>query len=140
MKTGSEDDMTKLTLSHITTAETRAGASMRAMARALCCAGALALGGCAYYPYPVPAPAAVPANYDRSFSAASGAMRDQGLSISVEDRGSGTIVGSPGAGTVTATISRQGDGSVRVQFDGAGLRDAGLLQQVSRSYDARMGR
>ncbi|MEJ8850858.1 hypothetical protein [Variovorax rhizosphaerae] len=137
---GSEDEMTGFMLRHITPVEARARASTMAVARALWCAGALALGGCAYYPYPVAAPVAAPANYDRSFSAAAGAMRDQGLSISVEDRGSGTIVGSPGAGTVTATISRQGDGSVRVQFDAAGLRDPGLLQQVSRSYDARMGR
>jgi len=119
-----------------------AGAPTRAVARALCCAGALALAGCAYYPYPYPAPVpvAAPANYDRSFSAAADAMRDQGLAISAEDRANGTIVGRQGAGTVTATIRRQGDGSVKVQFDAAGPRDPALLDRVSRSYDARMGR
>jgi hypothetical protein len=67
-------------------------------------------------------------------------MRDQGLSISVEDRSSGTIVGKIESGTVTATVRQQADGSVRVQFDASGLRDPGLIDRVSRSYDARMGR
>jgi hypothetical protein len=101
----------------------------------------LALSGCTYY---VPPPGTVvpgaPASFDRSFSAASGAMRDQGLSISVEDRSSGTIVGKIESGTVTATVRQQADGSVRVQFDASGLRDPGLIDRVSRSYDARMGR
>lgn len=101
----------------------------------------LALSGCTYY---VPPPGTVvpgaPASFDRSFSAASGAMRDQGLSINVEDRSSGTIVGKIESGTVTATVRQQADGSVRVQFDANGVRDPGLIDRVSRSYDARMGR
>jgi len=101
----------------------------------------LALSGCTYY---VPAPGTVvpgaPASFDRSFSAASSAMRDQGLSISVEDRSSGTIVGKIESGTVTASVRQQADGSVRVQFDASGVRDPGLIDRVSRSYDARMGR
>jgi len=100
----------------------------------------LALSGCAYY---VPAPTVVPgapASFDRSFSAASGAMRDQGLAISVEDRSSGTIVGKAQTGTVTASVRQQADGSVRVQFDASGLRDTDLINRVSRSYDQRMGR
>ena len=101
----------------------------------------LALSGCTYY---VPAPGTVvpgaPASFDRSFSAAAGAMRDQGLSISVEDRSSGTIVGKVESGTVTASVRQQADGSVRVQFDASGVRDPALIDRVSRSYDARMGR
>ena len=76
----------------------------------------------------------------RSFSAAAGALRDQGLTISVEDRSSGTIVGNLGGGTLTASVRQQADGSVRVQFDAAGARDPGLIDRVSRSYDSRMGR
>jgi len=101
----------------------------------------LALSGCTYY---VPAPGTVvpgaPASFDRSFSAAAGAMRDQGLAISVEDRSSGTIVGKVESGTVTASVRQQADGSVRVQFDASGVRDPGLMDRVSRSYEQRMGR
>lgn len=102
---------------------------------------ALQLSGCTYY---VPAPGTVvpgaPARFDRSFSAASGAMRDQGLSLSVEDRSSGTIVGKIESGTVSATVRQQAEGSVRVQFDASDVRDPGLIDRVSRGYDARMGR
>ena len=108
------------------------------LARAASCAAALTLSGCAYYGYPVPTSA--PASFDRSFGAAAGAMRDQGLAISVEDRSSGTIVGRIGGGTVTASVRQQADGSVRVQFDATGSRDPALIDRVSRSYDSRMGR
>ncbi|HEX6019996.1 MAG TPA: hypothetical protein VFZ28_18015 [Burkholderiaceae bacterium] len=105
-------------------------------------AAALALPACTYY---VPAPTTTvvpgaPASFDRSFSAASGAMRDQGLTIASEDRNSGTIVGRIEGGTLTANVRQQADGSVRVQFDASGVRDAGLIDRVSRSYDRRMGR
>jgi len=100
---------------------------------------AAALSACTYY---VPAyPAGAPANFDRSFSAASGAMRDQGLAISVEDRSAGQIVGAvAGGGMVTANVRTQGDGSVRVQFDSRDVQDPTLIDRVSRAYDARMGR
>lgn len=112
------------------------------MAGAIAAAVALAASGCTYY---VPAPTTTvvpgaPASFDRSFSAASGAMRDQGLTISSEDRNSGTIVGRIEGGTLTANVRQQADGSVRVQFDASGVRDAGLIDRVSRSYDRRMGR
>jgi hypothetical protein len=102
------------------------------------CAAVLALSGCYYVPpaYPVQ----VPASFDRSFAAASGAMRDQGLAVNVEDRGSGTIVGTLGGATVTANVRQQADGSVRVQFDANGPRDPALIDRISRSYDGRMGR
>ena len=108
-------------------------------ALAASCAATLTVAGCAYYPYPVATSA--PASFDRSFGAAAGAMRDQGLAITVEDRSSGTIVGrTDGGGTVTAGVRQQADGSVRVQFDAAGARDPALIDRVSRSYDSRMGR
>ena len=102
------------------------------------CASALVLSGC-YYPPPA-YPVQVPASFDRSFAAASGAMRDQGLAVNVEDRGSGTIVGTLGGATVTASVRQQADGSVRVQFDANGPRDPALIDRISRSYDGRMGR
>jgi len=108
-------------------------------ARTLACAAALALAGCTYYGYP--AAGVTPASFDRSFDAAAGAIRDQGMAVSVEDRSNGTIVGRLGAGAaVTATVRQQADGSVRVQFDATGARDPALIDRVSRAYDARMGR
>ncbi|MFC0401089.1 hypothetical protein [Paraburkholderia rhizosphaerae] len=80
-----------------------------------------------------------PASFDRSFSAASGAMADQGLTITVRDPASGTIVGELRGSTVTANVSRQADGSVVVQFNSSS-RDSTLLERISRSYDRRMGR
>jgi hypothetical protein len=110
--------------------------------RAIVGALVVVLAGCTYY---VPPPTTTvipgaPASFDRSFSAASAAMRDQGLTITSEDRNTGTIKGSLGSGTVTANVRQQADGSVRVQFDAAGMRDQGVIDRVSRSYDARMGR
>jgi hypothetical protein len=117
----------------------RGDAFLVRLLRAAGCAAVLAVSGCAYYPYPV-ATTAAPANFDRSFGAAVGAMRDQGLTITTEDPGSGTIVGRIGGGTVTTSVLRQADGSVRVQFDATGPRDPALIDRVSRSYDSRMGR
>ena len=105
------------------------------------CGALLALGGCAYYvPAGYPVTSSAPASFDRSFGAASNAMRDQGLAIRTEDRGSGVIVGTQGGATVTANIRQQADGSVRVQFDANGPRDPALIDRVSRGYDAYMGR
>lgn len=116
------------------------GASRTTAALALCGA-LLTLGGCAYYvPAGYPVTTSAPASFDRSFSAASSAMRDQGLAIRSEDRSSGVIVGTQGGATVTANIRQQADGSVRVQFDATGPRDPALIDRVSRGYDAYMGR
>lgn len=108
-----------------------------------------ALGGCTYYPaapYPA-APYPAPANYasstfDRAYAAALGAIADQGLSISSQDRASGTIVGSRGALAVTATVRPQADGTTRVEFKTSGEQgaDAGISQRVLGAYNARMGR
>jgi hypothetical protein len=102
-------------------------------------AGAAALSACTYY-VPTPAPGG-PASFDRSWYAATGALRDQGLTITIEDRAGGRIVGAAGGGgTVTARLASQADGSVKVQFDSNEVRDAGLMDRVLRSYEARMGR
>lgn len=99
----------------------------------------LPLAGCTYYAVPAGTVVTTPASFDRSFAAASGAIRDEGLSITVQDPGSGTIVGGRGDATVTASVRQQADGSVVVQFDSKGS-DPSLLDSVSRSYDRRMGR
>src|SRR5215831_17568846 len=120
----------------------RRGATCTRLAQIAAIGWIAVLPACTYY-VPPPTTTVVPgapASFDRSFSAASGAMRDQGLTISAEDRNAGRIVGKAGDGTVTANVRQQADGSVRVQFDANGVRDAGLLDRVSRAYDARMGR
>jgi hypothetical protein len=105
---------------------------------------AMALGGCvAYYPAtPYSAPYAAPSTFDRAFDAAIGAITDQGLSISHQDRASGNIVGARGALSVTATVRPQADGTTRVEFNTRGDQgaDAGLSQRVLAAYNARMGR
>lgn len=112
----------------------------------ICALGAgLGLTACYPYPYPVEAvpttySGAQPSRYDRAFAAAAGAMRDQGVSISTEDFSSGTVAGTRNNRQVTASVRRQADGTVRVQFDGRDPADPGLLERISRSYDARMGR
>jgi len=99
----------------------------------------VALSACTYY-VPTTVPGA-PASFDRSFSAASSAMRDNGLSVTVEDRSAGRVVGAASAGgSVSASVRSQADGSVRVQFDSQDLRDPTLLDRVVRAYEARMGR
>jgi hypothetical protein len=115
-------------------------AAVRVMLAAAGTSIALALSGCTYY---VPATTTVPgapASFDRSFDAAAGAMRDQGLTIAAEDRNAGRVVGKLGNGTVTANVRQQADGSVRVQFDAAGMQDPTMIDRISRGYDRRMGR
>jgi hypothetical protein len=107
--------------------------------RAAVMATAILGGGCAYYA-PVGYPVSAPASFDRSFTAAASAMRDQGLAIRSEDRNAGVIVGSAGSATVSANVRQQADGSVRVQFDATGARDPALIDRISRGYDMRMGR
>jgi hypothetical protein len=109
---------------------------------------ALPLAACTYYTPPPPTVTTVPvtqtvttpANYDRSFNAAAGAMRDQGVSVTREDAAAGAIVGSLDSAVVTASLVRQADGSVRVEFHASAARDATLVDRITRSYQARMGR
>jgi hypothetical protein len=100
----------------------------------------LLLTGCPYYPPPAATVVMTPASFDRSFAAAAGAMHDEGLTITVQDAGSGTIVGGLAGSTVTATVRRQADGSVVVQFNSRDARDPALLERISSRYDRLMGR
>ena len=101
---------------------------------------ALLMAGCVVYDpyYPPPGPS----TFDRSWGAAVGAMRDQGVAISTEDRSRGVIQGTRGGIRVSANVNTQADGRVRVEFNTRGQlsEDPGLSDRVSRSYDARMGR
>ena len=102
------------------------------------------LGGCAYYPAaPYPAPVSYgPSTFDRAYDAALGALSDQGLRITAQDRAGGNVVGTRGPLTVTATVRPQADGTTRVEFKTSGEQpqDADISQRVLASYHARMGR
>lgn len=108
--------------------------------RAAACAALVALSACTYYAVPAGTVVMTPASYDRSFSAAAGAMRDEGLAITVQDPANGTVIGKSDSSIVTATVRQQADGSVQVRFDSTDGRDPTLLERISRSYDRRMGR
>jgi hypothetical protein len=109
----------------------------RAAAAVLCLS---LLGGCAYYPpYGTPVQAG-PSTYERAFDAALGAMLDQGLAVSAQDRAGGSLSGTRGGVTITANVRPQADGTTRVEFNTRGAPDDGLMQRVLNSYNQRMGR
>jgi hypothetical protein len=116
-------------------------AAARAAAALAIAAGAAA--GCTVYqtapgvyaPYP-------PAGFDRSWAAAVGALEDQGVRITAEDRGAGVVRGTRDGIDVVGNVRAQADGSVRVEFNTSGTtaRDPTLIDRISRAYDRRMGR
>jgi hypothetical protein len=119
----------------------RARTSLRRIVAGTGLFAAALLGGCVVYE-PVPAGYSRPASFDRSFNAAVAAMRDQGVTVTQEDRGAGIVRGARGSINVTAQVRPQSDGSVRVQFDTSGATgsDPTLIDRVTRSYNAQMGR
>jgi len=118
----------------------RGAATKRAILGAWLAVAAL-LGGCVVYE-PVPAGYSRPASFDRSWNAAVGAMREQGVAITQEDRAAGIVRGTRGGINVTGSVRPQADGSVRVQFDtsGATASDPTLIDRITNSYQAFMGR
>jgi len=101
------------------------------------------MAGCTVYQVgPATYAPAPPTTFDRSWSAAAGALEDQGVQITTEDRANGVIRGRRGGIDVTANVRTQADGSVRVQFDTAGAtaQDPDLINRVSSAYERRMGR
>ena len=126
-------------------ARAAAGSAMKAAARAALAlglaTGVALLGGCVVYE-PVPAGYSQPASFDRSWNAAVGAMREQGVTIIQEDRGAGVVRGTRGGINVTGSVRPQADGSVRVQFDTSGATgaDPTLIDRITRSYQTYMGR
>ena len=102
-------------------------------------AGSALLGGCVVYePYPGYYPGGT--NFDRAWSAALGGAQDAGVQVTSADPATGLIRGTAGGGDVVVTVARQGDGSVRVQFDAKGPAQKDLAGRFSRAYDGRMGR
>lgn len=111
------------------------------LATAAVCAALLGLGACGTPSGGKPATAST-VNYDRAFDAALGAMTGQKLTISLQDRKEGLIVGSRGDDSITATVRPQADGTTRVTFDASGPfgPDQQLMQRVVADYNRRMGR
>ena len=116
-------------------------ATLSRVVLAVVLAVSLVAGGCVYYEAH-PSPYGIAATYDRSWNAALGAMRDQGVQVTREDRPSGRIEGRRGALTVKADVVTLADGRIKVEFNTTGdlQQDPGLSDRISRSYDARMGR
>lgn len=104
--------------------------------------GLALLTGCVAYPVaPYPAPAVYgPSTFDRAYDAALGALGEQGLRITTQDRATGLIVGTRGNATVTASVRPQPDGTTRVEFKTSGEAGPDLSQRVLAAYNARMGR
>jgi hypothetical protein len=102
---------------------------------------AFGLAGCYAYPYPYgyTTTAPGPSAYDRAWNNAMGALVDQGINITSQDRAGGYIQGNRGNIRVTAHLISQQDGAVRVEFNAGGAlsEDPGLPDRISRSYDAR---
>ena len=96
------------------------------------------LAGCAVSEPSAPPPS----TWDRSWSAALGAVQDEGVRITSEDRANGVIRGYKDEREITIALQGQADGSVRVEITTRGPRgsDPGLTGRISRAYDRRMGR
>jgi hypothetical protein len=93
---------------------------------------------------PVPSHASVTARarYDRSWSAALGAMADVGIPVSLADQSTGWIRGKSSAGEVGIHLGQTPDGTVRVQIDTKSVasQDQGLSDRLTQAYNRRMGR
>lgn len=103
---------------------------------------ALGLQGCTYYQTAPGVYAPTPSTFERSWSAAVGALEDEGVRIASLDRAAGQASGSRGDIGVMATVRTQADGSVRVEFSTSGntASDPGLIDRITQRYNRRMGR
>ncbi len=111
----------------------------RALLGAIVLAAGLAVSGCvAYTPAPPPQPSAT----ERAYSAMLGAMSDQGVKLNDANPSTGVISGTRGNITVMATVTPRADGSAQVEFKTRGNinEDPNLINRISDSYNARMGR
>ena len=80
----------------------------RSTVLALC--AALSLASCVYDPYYLQQPT-TQQRYDRSWSAAAGALTDQGLTITAQDRGSGIIRGERAGVTAKGALGWHSTGA-----------------------------
>lgn len=78
--------------------------------------------------------------FDRSFSAAVRAFRDEGVGDINADRQAGSITGRAGSTPISAAFRRQADGTLSVQFASPDPKANDLLQRIYNTYNRRMGR
>lgn len=107
-----------------------------------CMALALGLAGCTYYQTAPGVYAPAPSAFERSFSAAVGAMEDEGVRIVNLDRNAGKASGIRGGISVAATVQSRADSGVQVEFSTSGdtATDPTLIDRITQRYNARMGR
>lgn len=100
------------------------------------------LGGCTYYQTAPGVYTPMPSAFERSWSAAIGAMEDEGVRIMTADRDAGKASGIRGGITVTATVQTRADSGVQVEFSTSGntAADPTLIDRISQRYNSRMGR
>jgi hypothetical protein len=96
------------------------------------------LGGCASAQ-----PGRVPdslVGFDRTFDAAMGALIDQKMTVTQQDRRHGNIDAKAGNAGIAVSLRTLPDGAIRVSFEpqGDASADPGLLQRVADAYNARM--
>ena len=113
----------------------------KALSASLVLGLALAIGGCPPPPPPGRPPQTVD-KYDRAWSAVLGALADEQVMVLQHDQVAGSVRGSLGDVTVNASVLRQADGSVRVEFGVSGNLAAhpNLKERLAGSYNRRMGR
>lgn len=113
--------------------------SRRALLGAAVCAATVAVAGCVAY---VPAPPPQPSTTERAYNAMLGAMSDQGVKLSEANPSTGVITGTRGNITVIANVTPRADGSAQVEFKTRGniSEDPTLIDRITSSYNARMGR
>ena len=114
----------------------------RIVAMLLVVTAGLTLQGCYTAPAPVAAPKrSISERFEQSWQAARGAAADRGVRVTSEDRPSGT--GDRGGSNVVITVITQADATIQVGFSvtgGDSYQDASLKDQLTQSYQRRMGR
>ena len=78
--------------------------------------------------------------FDRSFSAALRAFRDEGVGDISADRRAGSITGRAGTAIISVAFRTQADGTLNVQFASPDPKAKELLQRIYNAYNRRMGR
>jgi hypothetical protein len=118
--------------------------SFRMVALSMAAAAVLLLQGCYAYPAytAVPTSPSPQARFDASWQAARGAASDEGVHVTSEDRGSGTLRGDKGPFGILITVATQADGSIHVAFtvNGAAPENVNLQNRLTNAYQRRMGR
>jgi hypothetical protein len=103
-------------------------------------AAMLALAACvAYVPPPVPPP---PSTTERAYNAVVAAMAENGVRVGEANAATGMVTGTRGSITVTAIVAPRPDGSAQIEFRTKGniSEDPTLINRITESYNARMGR